>query len=464
MSKQKFYAVKAGNKTGIFKDWPSCQDAIKGFSNAKYQSFISEEEAIAYLEGKDLYFEKIQRDIQEGYIVAYTDGSFDKVTQKYAYGIIIYDLNNKKHELNSAHNNPKFVSFENVSGEIFGVLTLLDWVVSNNYEKVKIYYDYEGIEKWATKEWRANSEIAKVYTSILDDKFFNILDIKFEHVKGHSNNIYNEAADRLAKLALTSDKKVVIKGENYYLINGYNETEVNTIIEKISVDLPEIKIFKDEDDIKKTCKIEWNHQKLCVSFFKKGKIMVQGKLNMLFQIFTTYLFESKENANVIKVLKDAYKKNINFTNVEQTYNNLFSQLPGDYPPSMEILLKQSIINSQEAVKSYDYSQYAFPAFRALEGHLKYLLRKVGIDIPSRHPFNMFNKHSNGQFMLTKPGNYNEIQKANIEKCYNTYNSQRSTLFHFGDLIGHTDNCRIISTYSEAKEYILDVLTIINETI
>ncbi|MDR3021375.1 MAG: RNase H1/viroplasmin domain-containing protein [Clostridiales bacterium] len=47
--KQKFYAVKKGNNTGIFLTWEECQDATKGFSGPEFKSFESEQEAQAYI-------------------------------------------------------------------------------------------------------------------------------------------------------------------------------------------------------------------------------------------------------------------------------------------------------------------------------------------------------------------------------------------------------------------------------
>ena len=41
----KFYAVKKGRKTGVFKTWAECSDAVHGFSGAQYKSFKTEKGA-----------------------------------------------------------------------------------------------------------------------------------------------------------------------------------------------------------------------------------------------------------------------------------------------------------------------------------------------------------------------------------------------------------------------------------
>jgi len=41
----KYYAVNRGRRTGIFLDWPSCQDQVSGYKGAIYKSFNTKEEA-----------------------------------------------------------------------------------------------------------------------------------------------------------------------------------------------------------------------------------------------------------------------------------------------------------------------------------------------------------------------------------------------------------------------------------
>lgn len=45
MAKQKFYVVWDGAEDGVYTSWEACQEAVKGYSNAKYKAFKSEEEA-----------------------------------------------------------------------------------------------------------------------------------------------------------------------------------------------------------------------------------------------------------------------------------------------------------------------------------------------------------------------------------------------------------------------------------
>jgi ribonuclease HI len=52
MSKQKFYVVWKGRKTGIFTSWAECEAQVKGFVNAEFKAFASLAEAETALRSK----------------------------------------------------------------------------------------------------------------------------------------------------------------------------------------------------------------------------------------------------------------------------------------------------------------------------------------------------------------------------------------------------------------------------
>ena len=45
MAKKKIYAVRKGNKTGLFYSWDECKKAVHGYSGAEYKGFLTKEEA-----------------------------------------------------------------------------------------------------------------------------------------------------------------------------------------------------------------------------------------------------------------------------------------------------------------------------------------------------------------------------------------------------------------------------------
>ncbi len=49
--KKKYYVVWEGNNPGIYDTWPECQLQIKGYPNAKYKSFATQNEAVEAFRG-----------------------------------------------------------------------------------------------------------------------------------------------------------------------------------------------------------------------------------------------------------------------------------------------------------------------------------------------------------------------------------------------------------------------------
>ncbi|TPX11007.1 uncharacterized protein E0L32_008044 [Thyridium curvatum] len=50
---QKYYAVRAGFIPGVYLTWPTCQAQIAGFRGAQYKSFLSREDAEAFVKGQN---------------------------------------------------------------------------------------------------------------------------------------------------------------------------------------------------------------------------------------------------------------------------------------------------------------------------------------------------------------------------------------------------------------------------
>lgn len=103
--------------------------------------------------------------------------------------------------------------------------------------------------------------------------------------------------------------------------------------------------------------------------------------------------------------------------------------------------------------SEDYSQYVFPALRALEGHIKYLLTVAGRTAKRNFDcFNLDTSNTPPKYIVSAPLT-DATKKDSIENCYNYYKLQRDTIFHFGDILGSVDNTRFITSKDKANEII-----------
>ncbi len=459
-----YYAVKTGRTVGVFDSWAACQESINGFSGAVYKSFKTKEEAQAYLDDVDIYLETIKKDIAEGYIVAFCDGSFNDEKDRYSFGVLVVDPDLHEHEICGSAQNIKYKGTQNIIGEIMGAINAMDWAISNKFDKIKIYHDYEGLSKWLSGEWEAKSEAAKMFVAIYKSKFVDLLQVEFVKVKGHSNNKYNDKADELAKRALSDNARVPIQGDSWFSILYFRPDELQAIIDLITADFPELTIEKNEQVNSIVYKLHLDHNRLTVTLFKSAnrKLLVQGANTIVFQIFITYVNELI-GVKADRIIGDAYRKSIDSKKIDEGLQDICPTFPADYPENIKRLIRQSIINLSYYVECEDYSQYVFPALRALEGHMKYLFNTSGVQIKSKNGFCNFQKDvTTGLYYLPQTVISDIVIRQKLERYYNYYNTIRHTIFHFGDIIGNTDSTRLIESKSEADGYINSCLGYICE--
>ncbi len=190
----KYYAVKKGRKTGIFLTWAECELQVKGFKGALYKSFKTQEEANDYLNEQ-------KKSIDGDGLIAYVDGSYNIKTKEYGYGCVLIHGQSVLEQFHGKGHDDNYVSMRNVAGEILGSEMAIRYAIEKEYQLICIYYDYEGIEKWANHIWKANKEGTQAYQKFIDEARQKI-NISFVKVLAHSGDMYNEIADQLAKKAV----------------------------------------------------------------------------------------------------------------------------------------------------------------------------------------------------------------------------------------------------------------------
>lgn len=144
--------------------------------------------------------EKVRNSVQ-----IFVDGSYNKDTNLTGAGIII--LYNEEILKKAFLVKTEEEHSWNINGECHAVLEALaicvgkeligDMTIDEKY--IVINYDYLGIEKWATGEWKAKSKIAKLYVKEFNNYVSTYgLKVSFNKIKSHSGNEYNDMADKLA--------------------------------------------------------------------------------------------------------------------------------------------------------------------------------------------------------------------------------------------------------------------------
>lgn len=190
----KYYSVKVGRTTGIYTSWDECKEQVEGFEGALYKSFSKLEDAQQYLlDGK-------KDQINVSGVIAYVDGSYKESTNEYSFGVVLL-IDNKEYHFKKSFPEDELSSMRNVAGEIKGAGFIILYCLNRGIKKLTIYHDYEGISKWYQNEWKANLFGTKKYQEFANE-VKNQIDVTFVKVKSHSNDHYNDIADRLAKEAL----------------------------------------------------------------------------------------------------------------------------------------------------------------------------------------------------------------------------------------------------------------------
>ena len=227
----KFYAVKQGKVPGIYRSWAECSAQVHGFSGAIYKSFPTLAEAEVFMENAGASLNKTKKTATTNSVdkqmknsdkqqleskipdindilqnpdkeeaIAYVDGSYYHPTKEFSLGAVIA-YKGEEHHFSEKFTDTELASMRNVAGEIKGAECAMQFAIDHGCSHLYIYHDYEGIARWCLGEWKANKEGTKAYKAFYESASQKVK-IHFVKVKGHSNDTYNDLADKLAKQAL----------------------------------------------------------------------------------------------------------------------------------------------------------------------------------------------------------------------------------------------------------------------
>lgn len=215
---QKYYAVRHGKNTGIYRTWAECKAQVDGFTGARYKSFTTKEEAEAFMKGHDSYKAKSPRknvNIEDFEVVVYTDGGSrnhgnvkgghvkndDKAAWAYHISVDGETYEGTDGELGATNNRMEIMALIE-SIKRLNALSLNDrkiiFVLDSQYVLNAVNRGWlNGWKKRGFKKADGSTPINVELWRELDKLLPTISDKTFEWTKGHANNVGNNRVDSL---------------------------------------------------------------------------------------------------------------------------------------------------------------------------------------------------------------------------------------------------------------------------
>ena len=488
MAKQKFYAVRVGKIPGVYQIWSQAEEQVKGFSGAEYKSFATEEEAIRYISAEKTHEsdnsddealdvnKKIKLEVeslQNGEVIAFVDGSYSLDAdgkEKYSFGAILI-TNESENSLYKAFVDNDKMESRNIAGEIEGVMEAILWAIANKMQKIKIFYDYEGIEKWAKKEWRAKTQISKNYSKFVDEKS-KLINLEFEHVKAHSGIEYNEKADELAKKALLAQGYKTFNDGSIYFI-GFQKKDWIDMVATLNSEIGEegikdrIRVAESSPkDYMEKVLLTFEGHKVTVNCYTGSKSYVQGKQSFLFQRIISLAIEKLPTENaVIEVLNTYHALMVEKSELENAFSNVMPNFPiNERDIKFRNSLLQAVFNTLITGYMPDYTFLVTPLFRAMEFYLHRILSdKLGKDTTTPKGGNNFSYFSidtlTGKYKYnSSKGGLNDNQINYLNDLYNKYSKIRHPYSHWAE---NSMDAEVITDIEVARNLILEGLKFID---
>lgn len=217
----KYYAVKVGNKPGIYTNYNDCLNQVKGVSGAVYKSFKNRKDAEDFINNQQVTFKNVDQYNKADFdVLVHTDGGCRnhgnikgghvKNTDPAAWACLIQDLNSHK---NYSSTNGDYGMTNNYM-EIRAVMRSLQFMIKLGLNNKKILFvcdskyalrasDKHWLQEKATKNFNiTNGDMWKHIYDLLNNYYNNNITWAWTH--GHEGEEGNEFVDRL--LNRTMDK------------------------------------------------------------------------------------------------------------------------------------------------------------------------------------------------------------------------------------------------------------------
>ncbi|MGB7340997.1 MAG: RNase H family protein [Phototrophicaceae bacterium] len=125
---------------------------------------------------------------------AFVDGSYHAQKKTVGYGAVI--LHDEQEQARLSGRVHQFTESHQIGGELEATMQVIRWCEDHDIAEIDIYYDYKGIEMWATRRWKTEKPISQNYKKFMQA---TAVKVHWHKVKSHTGVHWNEVADDLAK-------------------------------------------------------------------------------------------------------------------------------------------------------------------------------------------------------------------------------------------------------------------------
>lgn len=278
------------------------------------------------------------------------------------------------------------------------------------------------------------------------------------HYKVGANQVLSK---KIAEHLVTICEIKTFKSNSFY-IKSIRDEDFDTLLSFLTENGNTIENDKTEQAGKRIIKIKGKQgDTITVTKHINNSFQVQGKPMLLFN-------EIMELLSELMPFKDIIEQQLSFYETNLTTADILGELENKLPTThdliedkIKVILTPSLALAKIGVELDDYSAFAFPALRALEGIMKQIFKNRGIVIP-KEGFGEYIKCDGDNCVFTDKGKSiitDSGMQSKICKMYKYYKIHRHALFHVDGMVVTT---KIISKH-ESDDIITKTLEIIEDS-
>lgn len=324
-----------------------------------------------------------------------------------------------------------------------------------------------------------NTELSKEYQIQEERKPKNLTIFKFvatgipnallnvyENTDGTTTLHYKVGANqdlskKIAERLVTICEIKTFKSNSFY-IKSIRDEDFDILLSFLTENGNTIENDKTEQTRKRIVKIKGKQgDMITVTKHINNSFQVQGKPMLLFNEIIELLSELMPFKDVIEQQLSFYETNLTTADILGELENKLPSTHDLIEDKIKVILTPSLALAKIGVELDDYSAFAFPALRALEGVMKQIFKNKGVVIPKEGFGEYITKNGNNYIFTDKCKE--TITDSNVEnkicKMYKYYNIHRHALFHVDGLVVTT---KIISK-QESDDIIAKILDIIEDS-